>query len=208
VKYSLYAAILCGALLVSCGEQRPDPKEAYAGLVKAAQKGDGGQMYDYLDSNFRTQVDQMIEMQKQGMDRMPPEERAKWVQMNGLKGRDAFAKMVSLNTEMMTSRFKGDYKILKVDTVVVLTVQHANQPADIMFMRYEKGGYKVTAPPSAPQPPTPQMHPPVTNPHGDMAPQGGAPNAGGPEGAAPQTAPQAAPQGGAAGGAPAAPSGK
>lgn len=183
MKYPLFAALLCGTLLVSCGDKHAgDPKDAYAGLVKAAQKGDGGAMYDYLDSNFRAQVDQMMEVQAKNKDQMPPDERAKWEQMNGLKGRDAFAKMVTLNKEMMTSRFQGEYKVLKVDTLVVLTVQHTGQPAELMFLRYEKGGYRVTAPPSPPSQ-MPASHPQVPNPH--MAPpdQGGA-APGGPNGAA------------------------
>ncbi len=208
MKYSLFAALLAGAFLVSCGEKGPDAKEAYAGLVSAAQKGDGGKMYDYLDSGFRSQVDQMMDLQMRNKDRMPPEERAKIEQMNGLKGREAFSKMVTLNKEAMTSRFQGDYKILKADTIVVLTVQHQNQPADIMFMRNEGGTWRVTAPPSPPQPQMPPQHPPVQTPEGapNGMPQGGAPNGapnvapqGGAPNGTPNGAPNGAPQGGAEG---------
>jgi hypothetical protein len=62
---------------------------------------------------------------------------------------------------------------LKVDTVVVLTVQHKGQPADLMYMRWEDGKYRVTAPPSAPAPTSmPQGHPNVQGqPQGEAAPQ-------------------------------------
>jgi hypothetical protein len=170
---------LSGVLLNACGDHRDDPKKAYGELVTAAHAGDGGTMYELLDHKYRTDVDTMMVQQASMADQMPAEEKAKWEALKGLKGKEAFAKMLSLNRDMMTARFKGDYDVLKVDTVVVLTVQHKGQPADLMYMRWEDGKYRVTAPPSVPAPASmPQGHPNVQ---------------GGPQGSAPQGAPQEAP---------------
>jgi hypothetical protein len=117
----------------------------------------------------------MMEMQSQFREQMPAEERAKWDKMNGLKGKAAFAKLVEMNKEEMTKRFKGDFKVLKVDTLVVMTVQHEGQTPDIMLMKWENGGYRMTQMPSPPTPPSEQM--PQGHPDVQGAPQGAPPQA-------------------------------
>jgi hypothetical protein len=175
-----FLALICGVLLAACGGGE-DPKQSYADLVKAAQAGDGAYMYEALDKGYRAEVDTMMARQTAMIAQMPADERAKWEPLKGLKGKDAFAKMVTLNRNDprtdMTSRFKGDYSVLKVDTVVVLTIQHKGQQPDLMYMRLEDGKYRVTAPPAPPSMPQGEMppgHPDVgQDPH--AAPQSPAP---------------------------------
>jgi hypothetical protein len=73
-----------------------------------------------------------------------------------------------MNREMMTSSFKGDYEVLGVDSVVVLTVKHQGQNANLMYMRWEDGKWRVTAAPTPPQPEMPQGHPEMPQGHPDM----------------------------------------
>jgi hypothetical protein len=181
VKLLFLAAVGCTFFLTACGSNQDDPKKAYADLVRAAQAGDGAYMYDALDHKYQEQVDSMIIMQTAHTETMSPEEKVKWDSIKGLKGKEAFAKMVSMNREMMTSSFKGDYEVLAVDSVVVLTVKHEGQNANLMYMRNEGGKWRVTAAPAPPQPEMPQGHPPMPEGHPEMQ----SPN---------DTAPHSAPQ--------------
>ena len=175
-----FLTLICGAFLGACGGAQGDPKKSYAELVDAAHKGDGAFMYEALDKNYKAEVDTMMAHQAAMSSQMPADEKAKWEQLKGLKGQEAFAKMVTLNGDMMTSRFKGDYTVLKIDTVVVLTVQHKDQQPDLLYMRLEDGKYRITAPPSAPSPASqgqmPQGHPDV-----QQSPQNGAPQSPAPQ---------------------------
>ena len=85
-----------------------------------------------------------------------------------------------MNREM-TNSFKGDYEVLAVDSVVVLTVKHEGQNANLMYMRMEGGKWRVTAAPAPPQSEMPQGHPEMPQGHPEMQ----SPNEG-----APQQAPQ------------------
>jgi hypothetical protein len=182
VKSLFLAAVGCTLFLTACGSSGDDPKKAYADLVRSAQAGDGAYMYEALDQKYQEQVDSMIAMQTSHTETMSPEEKANWESMKGLKGKEAFAKMVSMNREMMTSSFKGDYEVLAVDSVVVLTVKHEGQSPNLMYMRMEGGKWRVTAAPAPPQPEMPQGHPPMPEGHPEMQ----SPNESAPQHPAPQ----------------------
>jgi hypothetical protein len=168
VKLLFLAAVGCSLIVTACGSSGDDPKKAYADLVRSAQAGDGAYMYEALDHKYQVQVDSMIAMQTANAASMSAEEQAKWDSMKGLKGKEAFAKMVAMNREMMTSSFKGDYEVLAVDSVVVLTVKHEGQSPNLMYMRMEGGKWRVTAAPTPPQPEMPQGHPPMPEGHPEM----------------------------------------
>jgi hypothetical protein len=190
VKSLLLSALVSVTLLASCGSSndggpnvggsndggQDDPKKAYAELVRAAHAGDGAGMYDALDQASRDQFGEAVAMMQANQGVMPGEQQAMWDSVKGLKGKDAFVKMVELNPEMMTSPLKGDYEVLKVDTVVVLSIKHESRPAELTYMRWENGGWRVTSPPAPPRDQSsqlPQGHPDVNTPQQPSQPQGG-----------------------------------
>lgn len=173
--------LLCLATLVAaCDKGRPDPKETYAELVKAANKEDGSTMYDLLDSSMRASFDRRIEQQAAMVDQLTPEQRTTMAPdqlktleaVKGLKGKQAFLKIMSLN-KGMTEGFKGEYKVTKVDTLVVLTVQHGEQPANLYYLRWEDGRYRISEQPQAPQPQMPKGHPQMQQAPPQTAPPSG-----------------------------------
>ncbi len=129
------------------------PYEAYSKLANAAAQADFGYMYDVLDSTSRGQVGMMIDLQLQQLDKLPESERVKWEQLKGLEGKEAFVKMVDLNRVMMTSRFRGAFEILDVDTIVVVKVKHVDQNPDVAYFKWEDGRYRFTPPPRPPSEP-------------------------------------------------------
>jgi hypothetical protein len=125
-----------------------------------------------------------IERMKEQMPRMGPEQLALWQNVQGLKGREAYAKLIALNPDTVTAGLSKEYQVLKVDTVVVMTVQHTDKAPNIVYMRWENGGYHITEAPRVPIELSADQPPQGGGAPGSMAP-GGAP-----QGAAPQGAPQ------------------
>jgi hypothetical protein len=202
VNAILSTCILALLVLAACSDGTPgnsgvqgsspaqwtDPQRAYADLVDAAHAADGAAMYEALDHNHQTGMDAVLQSKVAELDQMPESQRQQWEPIKGLEGKEAFAKWFSMNSETMTEPFKGDYTVLKVDTLVVLTVQHTGRPADLMYMRWENGAWRVTSPPLAPQSAMPQGHPDVgTSPQ--QLPEGH-PEVGNPHQSMPQQAPQ------------------
>jgi len=134
-----------------CGEaKRPDPDEFYKVWVEGVRAGDGRKIYDALDTTLRRNLDMDIERMKGQIPQMDPEQQALWQNMQGLKGKDAYAKLLELNKDTVGSQLSADYRILKVDTVVVMTVQHADRAPNLVYMRWENGGYRITEAPRVP----------------------------------------------------------
>jgi hypothetical protein len=164
--------LLCGAtILASCGgEKFGDPNEFYDKLVKAANTKDGGYMYDILDSARRVEIDTLISMQMANLDKLPDSERPMWDSLKGKSKRDIYGRIIA-NDQGITEVFKGSYKVLKVDTLVVLTVQHEGQQPNILYLRPHGDKYMVAFPPRPPAQAMPEGHPPV-----DVPQQGGQPS--------------------------------
>ncbi|HVZ40275.1 MAG TPA: hypothetical protein VHI13_13430 [Candidatus Kapabacteria bacterium] len=212
--------IAAGVLVSSCGGGADaDPRDFYRELVEAARKHDGGFLYDVLDSARRAEVDTLIGMQMAHLDQLPPTERARWEALKGKSHRDIYSKILATD-QGVAAMFAGDYKVLKVDTLIVVTVQHSGQPANVMYLRPRDGKYLVAKPPRPPGGPQGQRpdQPPGQRAPGGAMPNGPVPNGGVPNGApreggrpsgpasggrsggtspAPNAAPESAPQGAA-----------
>jgi hypothetical protein len=182
---AMAACIMAAALLSACGaEPRPDPAAFYKTWVGSVRSGDGGKVYDALDTTLRRNLDQDIERMKGQIPQMSGEQKALWENIQGLKGRAAYAKLIELNRDTVTANLSNDFQVLKVDTLVVMTVQHANQAPNIVYMRWENGGYHIT---EAPQVPIEMSadHPPAGGVPGGMPPSGGTPQGSVPGGTTP-----------------------
>ena len=191
---------LAAALLAACGaEHRPDPATFYKTWVESVRSGDGGKVYDALDTTLRRNLDMDIERMKGQIPQMAGDQKALWENIQGLKGRAAYAKLIELNRDTVTANLSPEYQVLKVDTLVVMTVQHANQAPNIVYMRWENGGYHITETPRVPIELSAD-HPPVGGAPGGMAPPGGSmPQGSAPQGGAPQgNAPRESTPGGGA----------
>ncbi len=147
----LAPALLLGPfLLVSCGgDQIGDAGEFYGKLSEEIRKSNGGYMYDMLDSARQADLDTLIGMHMASLDSLPPDERVKWDSLKGKSKRDIYAKIIE-GDQGVKDLFQGGYKILKVDTLVVLTVQPEGQEPNLMYLRPSKGSFKVTFPPAPP----------------------------------------------------------
>ncbi len=201
--------VLCGLLsllpLAGCGqEQQQDPQAFYRSLVEAARKQDGAFMYDVLDSSRRSEVDTLIGMQMANLSQIPPEERGRWEALKGKPKREVYAKILAAD-QGIAALFKGEYKVLRADTLVALTVQHEGQPANVIYLRPRNGSYVVAKPPrppgapmNAPAPSAPahgsqgQGMPPGSVPPSRRAPSGAKADAAG--GAGGNTAGRGAPE--------------
>ncbi|MDB5035058.1 MAG: hypothetical protein JWQ98_2299 [Chlorobi bacterium] len=158
---AISSAILCG-----CGDSRPDPKDFYKTWVETINSANGARIYDMLDTTLRHNLDLDIERMKGQADQLPPDARAKWDSIKPLKGRDAYAKMIALNKDTVAGKLNKDYQVMKVDTLVVMTVRHGNDRPMITWLRWEKGSYHIT---EAPQPPVDlPTNGQGGNPHGGM----------------------------------------
>ncbi|MEO5931818.1 MAG: hypothetical protein ABIR47_17930 [Candidatus Kapaibacterium sp.] len=160
---SISAAILSG-----CGDNnRPDPKDFYKNWVETINSANGAKIYDMLDTTLRHNLDLDIERMKGQADQLPPDARAKWDSIKPLKGRDAYAKMIAMNKDTVAGKLNKEYQIMKIDTLVVMTVRHGNDRPMITWLRWEKGSYHIT---EAPQPPVdlPTNGQGGANPHGTM----------------------------------------
>lgn len=147
VRYpGLLALIAGGLVLASCGGGLQDPHEFYGQLVEAARKHDGGFMYDVLDSARKAEVDTLIGMQLANVDKLPPFERPRWDSLKGKSKREIYSRILGTD-EGVAALFRGDYKITRVDTFVVVTVQHSGQPQNVMYLRPRDGKYVVSQAP-------------------------------------------------------------
>ncbi|MBS1913921.1 MAG: hypothetical protein JST22_18175 [Bacteroidetes bacterium] len=176
--------IAAGVLVSSCGGgAESDPRDFYRELVEAARKHDGGFLYDVLDSARRAEVDTLIGMQMAHLDQLPPAERTRWEALKGKSHRDIYSKILATD-QGVAAMFAGDYKVLKVDTLIVVTVQHSGQPANVMYLRPRGDKYQVAKPPRPPGGPPggPQAQRP-DQPPGQRMPGGAMPNGSVPNGA-------------------------
>jgi hypothetical protein len=145
--------LLATMALASCGgEKFADPEKFYGDLVGAVKRSDGGYMYDMLDSSRRSEIDTLIGLHMANLDKLPPEERPRWDSLRGKPKREIYAQMIA-SDQGVAEMFGGSYKVLKVDTLVVLTVQHDGQQPNLMYLRPRDGGYNITFPPRTPEPP-------------------------------------------------------
>jgi hypothetical protein len=124
-----------------------------------------------------------IERMKGQIDQMSGDQKALWENIKGLKGRAAYAKLIELNKDTVTANLSQDYQVLKVDTLVVMTVQHANQAPNVVYMRWENGGYHMTEAPRVPiemssDPSSAGAPSGAVPPAGGSAPGGGSPGGG------------------------------
>jgi hypothetical protein len=174
---AIVASLAAAALLAACGaERRPDPNAFYKTWVESVRSGDGGKVYDAFDTTLRRNLDMDIERMKGQIDQMSGDQKALWENIKGLKGRAAYAKLIELNRDTVTANLSPDYQVLKVDTLVVMTVQHANQAPNIVYMRWENGAYHMTEAPHVP------VEMSADRPQGAGAPQGMPPSGGTPGG--------------------------
>jgi hypothetical protein len=167
--------LLSGALLASCGGSNQSPEEFYAELVKAAREKNGGYMYDVLDSAQQASIDTMIGMQMANLDSLPASERGRWDSLQGQSKRDIYAKVL-MSDRGLADIFNTEYKVLKVDTLVVVQVQHTGQSPNTIYFRPTGSTYEIATPPRLPE--MPAEHPPMQAPPGQPGSggiQGGAP---------------------------------
>jgi hypothetical protein len=128
-------------------------------------------MYDMLDSARRAELDTLIGIHMANLDSLPPTERARWDSLKGKSKRDIYAKIIE-GDQGVKELFKGGYKILKVDTLVVLTVQPEGQDANLMYLRPSNGSFEVTYPPEQPgMGPAPSQRGPMPQNNGGGTPQ-------------------------------------
>ena len=168
-------AIFLALLLAACGDgvggSQQDPRDFYKELVTAAKEKNGSYMYDVLDSSRRAEIDTLIGMQMANLEAVPEAERPMWDSLKGKSKQEIYGKVLASDPSV-AALFEGDYTITKVDTMVVITVQHAGQDPNILYLRPHKGKYLVSRPPRLPMPPLPAGHPPMGDPHGAPPPQG------------------------------------
>ncbi len=172
-------ALLPIALLLSAcgGDGIGDAEQFYADLAQAIRSKDGGYMYDHLDSARRADIDTLIGIQMKNLDSLPLDERLRWDSLKGKGKREIYAKILE-GDKGVDDLFRGEYKIVKVDTLVILTVQARDGESNLMYLRPSDGSFKITFPPRSPVPPVqapPPMRAPVPPPGGGAPSQ--APNA-------------------------------
>ncbi len=172
LRIFVFAAVGCCSL-AACADTAGDPRDFYKRLVEAARTHDGGFMYDVLDSSRRAEVDTLMGLQMANLDKLPPSERPRWDSLKGKPKREIYARILG-SDEGVAALFKGEYVIKRVDTLIVLTVQHSGQPENIMYLRPNGAGYVVSQAPRRPEP-QPQEPPPSASPESGPGPQQGAP---------------------------------
>jgi hypothetical protein len=155
-------------LLASCGAKQQSPEDFYAELVKAARAKNGPYMYDILDSAQRASIDTMIGMQMSNLDKLAPEERAHWDSLKGKSKREIYGKVIT-SDKGLSDIFSTDYKVLKVDTLIVVQIQHTGQEPNTIYLRPKKGTFEVATPPRPPEAAVPEGHPDVQTPGPDQS---------------------------------------
>jgi hypothetical protein len=83
-----------------------------------------------------------------------------WDSLKGKSKQEIYGKVLA-GDPSVAALFEGDYTITKVDTMVILSVQHAGQEPNILYLRPRNGSYLVSRPPRLPMPPLPAGHPPM-----------------------------------------------
>lgn len=149
-RFCLLAAL--ATALAACGEtapqdNKPSVQQGYTKMVETMRTGDGAKIYDLFDSDQQRQLDMMITGQAMNMS-LDSTRRNEAAMLQGLKGKEAFAKYIQMYGEDFTGKFQGDFKILQVDTLYSVVVRHHDRPAEILMVRWENGAYKVAAPPN------------------------------------------------------------
>lgn len=145
--------LFCLTLIAGCGEKkpdvaaRPDPREVYAQWVTAVNAGDGGKMFDMFDSTQKVLSMAMVQ-QRVSMMIADSSKKPLVAGFQGLGPREAFAKLISIDGGLEKSNVQGDYKILAVDTLYAVTVQHSGKMADLVVLKWENGAFKISAPPT------------------------------------------------------------
>lgn len=148
-----------------CGESGgkwDDPREVYGKIAKAAAGKDGGFIYDMLDSSRRAQIDTFIGMQMGNIDSLSAEERPMWEALKGLGKREIYSKILE-SDPAVSDLFGGDSKVVKLDTFMIVTVEHNSGQHDLLYLRWERGRYVISAAPDAGLRPNPMPagHPQV-----------------------------------------------
>lgn len=153
MRLSLLSGLLLLPLVIGCATKTwDDPKNTYDELVKAANAGKLGDVYDRLDTARRREFEKTIQMQLQHLDAFPPAERARWEALKGKSMRDIFAAVVGGDAGVAAS-LKGRYTVSRVDTFVVLTVKHEGVDTSLVYLRRENDSMKLSGPPARPIPP-------------------------------------------------------
>ncbi len=150
-------AIVGVCFAVGCSESGrwDDPREVYAKIAKAAAGKDGGFIYDMLDSARRAQIDTFIGLQMANIDSLSAEERPMWEALKGLSKREIYTKILE-SDPAVSDLFGGDSKVVKLDTFMIVTVEHNSGQHDLLYLRWEKGKYVISAAPEAPTRPLPK----------------------------------------------------
>lgn len=152
VGFLAIMATAMSTIIAACGQNSPDDskpsvQQGYTRMVETMRTGDGAKIYDLFDSDQQHQLDMMLAGQTMNMS-LDSTRRQEVEALQGLKGKEAFAKYMQLYGEDFTGKFQGDFEVLQVDTLYSLVVRHKDRPAEILMMRWENGAYKVAAPPN------------------------------------------------------------
>lgn len=152
VGFLAIMATAMSTIIAACGQNSPDDskpsvQQGYTQMVETMRTGDGAKIYDLFDSDQQHQLDMMLAGQTMNMS-LDSTRRQEVEALQGLKGKEAFAKYMQLYGEDFTGKFQGDFEVLQVDTLYSLVVRHKDRPAEILMMRWENGAYKVAAPPN------------------------------------------------------------
>ncbi|KXK55438.1 MAG: hypothetical protein UZ07_CHB004002062, partial [Chlorobi bacterium OLB7] len=152
VGFLAIMATAMATIMAACGQNSPDDskpsvQQGYTQMVETMRTGDGAKIYDLFDSDQQHQLDMMLAGQTMNMS-LDSARRQEVEVLQGLKGKEAFAKYMQLYGEDFTGKFQGDFEVLQVDTLYSLVVRHKDRPAEILMMRWENGAYKVAAPPN------------------------------------------------------------
>ncbi len=124
------------------GAQWENPEEKFKAIVKAVQEKNGGAIYDMLDSARRAQVDTLIGAQLANIDSLPEGERGPWRSLVGKSKREVYAHSMA-SDPMVGKVFDKGAKVVKVDTVVFVTVEHGGL-YDLLYLRPQEGKLLIT----------------------------------------------------------------
>jgi hypothetical protein len=161
--------IIAGLAAGFSGGSTEDPTEAYASLVKAASEKNYGFLYDALDRDMQLAFDSLMAMSYRSRQTMDPVEKAFWDSVGTRPSREAFIAVMGRDP-MATQGLAGSYNVVKVDTLVVLSIER-NGVGELRYFSPEGGKLKVTSAPMAPESEGGQMPP---EPPGMGDPHGGA----------------------------------
>jgi len=152
MRLLLPLGLLASFLLVACDAKVwDDPKNTYDELVRAANEGKLGVVYDRMDTARRHEFERTVVRQMERLDLLPPEDRARWEGLKGKSMRDVFAAVVG-GDRGFTASLKGRYTVARVDTFVVLTVKHEGADTALVYLRRESDSMKLSGPPARPVP--------------------------------------------------------